>query len=123
MQTKWNWVLVPSLLVLTCLSAPFMMGQSAGSGSVVGVVHDPSGAVVEKAVVILTNINLGTTQATKTSSAGQYTFPIVVIGTYNITVTAPGFSQSEQQGIVVSLNKTVSADVVLQSAPRPPRSR
>jgi hypothetical protein len=55
-----------------------------------GTVTDPSGAVVPGAVIQLRG--LGREQRAKTGSTGQYSFATLVPGTYQIRVTAKGFS-------------------------------
>ena len=57
-------------LALASLGGTFLQGQ-AGGGSVVGVIHDPSGAVVPKAEISLTNIDTGASLTTNTSSSGS----------------------------------------------------
>lgn len=85
-----------------------------GGGSVVGSIHDPSGAVVPKAEITLRNSEMGVAQSTQSSASGQYVFPLVQVGTYTLTVSASGFEQLAQQNIVVGLNKTVTADETLK---------
>src|SRR3989442_667164 len=55
-----------------------------GSGSVTGVVTDPTGAVVPGAPVKLTNVATAVVSNTKTNSAGVYTFPGQPIGGYEL---------------------------------------
>ena len=62
----------------------------------VGSVHDSSGAVIPKANVNITDKETGTTLNTKASSSGQYVFPLVPVGTYTLSISAPGFEQVEQ---------------------------
>jgi hypothetical protein len=105
--------IVFGVLAFTLLSGHALMGQ-AGGGSVVGSVHDPSGAVVPKAEVTLTGSDTGAPQSTRTSSSGQFVFPVVQVGTYSLTVAAPGFETLQQANIVVGLNKTVEVDESLK---------
>ena len=102
------------VLALLLLSAPCLMGQSLAGGSVVGTVTDPSGAVVPGAKVALTSVQTGTTLETTTSSAGQYVFPVVPVGTYKMTVTGSGFQQEVISNIEIPLNKTLTEDVKLR---------
>jgi len=106
-------ILILGVLAFASFSGSFLAGQ-AGGGSVVGAVHDPSGAVIPKANITLTDKETGTSLTTKGSSSGQYVFPLVPVGTYTLTISAPGFEQVEQQDIIVGLNKTVSLDEVLK---------
>lgn len=96
-----------------CIAGTNLFGQ-AGGGSVVGSVHDSSGAVIPKAQIILKSTDTGTVLSTSGSPSGEYVFPLVQVGTYTLTVSAPGFAQIEQPNIVVGLNKTITVDEVLK---------
>ena len=119
---KWFRILILGVFAFTCLNGSFLVGQSGG-GSVVGTVHDPSGAVIPKADVTLTSVETSATLNTKSSSSGEFVFPLVPVGTYTLTVTASGFERVEQQNVNVGLNKTVQVNEASQSEPRPPRFR
>jgi hypothetical protein len=106
-------IFVLGSLALAGLGGTFLYGQ-AGGGSVVGVIHDPSGAVVPKAEISLTNTDTGTTITSTSSSSGEYVFPIVSIGNYQLTVVASGFDTVQSSGITVGLNKTVTVDETLK---------
>jgi hypothetical protein len=106
-------VLAAGFIVATCFGGSLMLGQ-AGGGSVVGSVHDSTGAVITRADVTLTSTETGSVLNTKSSSSGQYIFPLVQVGTYTLTIAAPGFEQLQHQNIDVGLNKTVTADEVMK---------
>ena len=110
---KWFRILVLGISAFVCLNGSFLPGQTNG-GSVVGSVHDPSGAVVPKADVVLTNTETGAVMNTKSSSSGEFVFPLVQVGNYTLAISAPGFERVEQQNVLVGLNKTATLDVVLK---------
>jgi hypothetical protein len=89
-----------------------LIGQ-AGGGSLVGLIHDPSGAVVPKADITLTSNDTGAVLHTRSSSSGQFVFPLIPVGTFTLTVTASGFEKVVEQNIIVGLNKTVETDETL----------
>ena len=64
-----------------------------------GVVSDPAGAVVANAKVILRNAESGDERNSVTDSQGYYTFASVPVGTYDLTVEAPGFQGFKVSGI------------------------
>jgi len=101
------------VLIFVFLRGSALIGQ-AGGGSVVGTIHDPSGAAVPKAEITLTNTDTGASLTTRTSSEGRYVFPLVQVDTYSVTVTVPGFETVEQRNIIVGLNKTVEVSEVLK---------
>ena len=109
---KWFRVLVLGVSAFACLNGSFLMAQSGG-GSVVGTVHDPSGAVIPKADITLTSVDTSAALSYKSSSSGEFVFPLVPVGTYTLTVSASGFERVEQQNISVGLNKTVQVNEAL----------
>src|SRR5579884_2066179 len=103
------------LLASTTLAiAPRAAAQSTTSGTVVGTVTDQSGAVVPKAEVQLTNKETGSTVTQATNNAGQYVFPNVAPGTYELKVAMAGFRTSTVQNISVDVNRTSTVPVSLE---------
>jgi Carboxypeptidase regulatory-like domain len=70
-----------------------------------GTVTDPSGAVVAKAQITVTNADTGVVSTTATSESGDYIFPALPVGTYNIKVEAPGFKGFAATGIVLHIDQ------------------
>lgn len=84
------------------------------SGNISGTVYDPTGATVPNANVTAQNEATGVENTTTTTSKGDYVFENLPVGTYTISVNAPGFTKEEVQHINVQLNATVTANVSLQ---------
>ncbi len=90
-----------------------MVAQTTiSTGSIVGTVTDPSGAVVNGAKVVITN--KGTNQAitTTTTSSGTYASGALIPGEYLVRVEGQGFTTAEVS-VVVQVNTTASANVKL----------
>ena len=83
-------------------------------GNIAGNVTDTTGALVPSAKVQATDEHTGTTLEAVTTSAGSYRFPQVPIGTFDITVTASGFSPEKLTGIQVNLQVTTVVNAVLK---------
>ncbi len=88
--------------------------QTATSGTVVGSVTDPSGAVVPKAEVRLENLGTSAVSTQTTNSSGEFTFVNVTPGSYKVTVTASGFRTSSVPNVAVNVNKSVNLPVHLE---------
>src|ERR1035441_1719721 len=73
------------------------------TGNVVGTVHDPSGAAVPDARIVLTNLATHVSQSTQTNSEGQYVVLLVQVGTYSVSVEKTGFQKSIESGIKVDV--------------------
>ena len=101
-------------LVFAVFGLAFAFGQIGGSGSIQGVISDPSGAVVPHATVIATNDATGVQTSRATTAAGFYTISPLAAGEYSIAVTAPGFRKLVQQHVVVDALAVVGLNVTLQ---------
>jgi hypothetical protein len=101
-----------------CFLVPFLSGTAAMAqtvtGSVRGIVSDPSGAVVPGARVSITNVGTGVTGQTVTDKSGLYDFEFLVLGNYSVSVAAPGFKTGTVGPFVLQVDQIVTADVKLQ---------
>ena len=79
--------LVCLLALLLC--AP-MFAQEFQAG-IRGIVKDAQGAVVPGVPIEAQNLATNDVAKATTNEAGVYAFPVLPIGTYRITVAAPGF--------------------------------
>ena len=95
-------IIVFQLLLTLALSAPAMLRAQA-VGAITGTVTDPSGAVIPGVKVTATRVETGISQSTVTSSAGTYTIPSLVVGTYNVTAEAGGFKTGTASGITLDV--------------------
>lgn len=79
-----------------------------------GTVVDSSGLPVVGATV--TAVQQGTvyTQTVKTGSSGEYLFPGLPVGTYQVTVEMTGFSTFSQRGVTLSTGQAVTLPVQLK---------
>ncbi|MBI3661986.1 MAG: carboxypeptidase regulatory-like domain-containing protein [Acidobacteria bacterium] len=82
------------------------------TGQVVGVVTDPSGAVVPKAKVTLKSVGTGAERSTVTDEAGSYVFAAVLPAVYSVTVEAGGFAKMERR-VQVTVGSKVTLDIAL----------
>jgi len=89
-------LLVLSFGVSCLLCAIPSRAQLGNSGSIEGVVKDPSGGVVANATVEITNPVSGFSRQTKTGSDGSFRFTNVPFNPYHLTVAAPGFASYTQ---------------------------
>jgi hypothetical protein len=82
-------------------------------GTVSGTVVDSQGAVVTGAAIQLSNPATGLVQATKSSSAGEFLFPELPVGVYQLTVSLTGFQTKKIDSIDVAVTKVTSIKVDL----------
>lgn len=94
--------------------APQAAAQSSTSGTVIGTVADPTGAVVPKADVQLLNTGTNSVQNQITNDSGGFVFPNVTPGTYRVTVKMPGFRTAEISNVAVEVNKSLPLSIKLE---------
>lgn len=101
------------LAMIVCLLAP--AAAQVISGVIVGTVVDASDAVVSGAQVTVTNEKTNLTFRTLTDASGNYVVPNLPPGGYSIKVEAQGFKPYLAKGVVALSNRTVRADVALET--------
>ncbi|HUO14254.1 MAG TPA: carboxypeptidase-like regulatory domain-containing protein, partial [Verrucomicrobiae bacterium] len=88
--------------------------QTAGTGAIVGIVSDPSGAVVSGASIKATNKATGEIRTANSGARGNYSLQLLPPGTYTLEVTKPGFKNSNYQNITVTVTETQNLNVKLE---------
>jgi len=92
----------------------FALHAQTSSGAIAGSILDSSGGAVADAQVTATGVESHSVYNTVSSSTGAYRLSGLVLGTYNINVTAKGFKVSQLTGVVVQIDTTASLDITLQ---------
>ncbi len=100
-------------LTLLCFTTHTAFAQ-ATSGTLTGQVTDPSGAVVPNATVTIADTQHGTSVTTNTNGQGLFTRTQLANGTYNVTVSASGFQPTQQNNIVVDIDRETRINVTMQ---------
>jgi Carboxypeptidase regulatory-like domain/TonB-dependent Receptor Plug Domain len=85
------------------------------NGSIVGTIHDASGAVVSGAAVAVTNNATGVTTKTTTNGQGDYEVPSLRVGVYTISASASGFSNAVANNITISVGGRPRIDLSLKT--------
>ncbi|MBI3280735.1 MAG: carboxypeptidase regulatory-like domain-containing protein, partial [Acidobacteria bacterium] len=101
----------PAILLVLVLasSAP----AQVATGSVTGIVTDPSQGRLPNVSLRLANEDTGVTRTATTNSEGEYTFPLLGSGRYRIEAEASGFQRFTRSSIVVELGRVVRLDIAL----------
>jgi hypothetical protein len=100
---------------ILCILTPLAFAQTATTGQVVGVVSDPSGAVVAGAQVLLSS-DAGVRRETSTSDTGRYTFAQLEPGGYVLEVNFKGFAALKVDKVIVKITETTNVDIRLRLA-------
>src|ERR1700751_5942312 len=94
-------------LALVALVSSSLWAQALFA-TLTGVVTDPSGAVVANIKVTLRNVASGDNRDTVTDSQGFYTFASVPVGSYNVTIEAPGFQTYKATNVALGGGEKVN---------------
>src|SRR5258706_1054153 len=105
------WVFV--ILAVSILGSGQAYAQVAGA-SITGTVKDASGAIIPNAQVSITDVATGVVRNVSTDAAGFYSAPNLLPGTYEVRVTATGFSTAVQKGITLTVGAQQSLPITLQ---------
>jgi hypothetical protein len=107
-RRMWLVILVAFLLVFN----PNVLRADV-TGSISGVVHDSSQAVVSGAHIVVTNAQTNFHKETVSAADGSYRLLALSAGTYRLTVTAPGFKTYNKTDVEVQVNDQLHVDVTL----------
>jgi hypothetical protein len=123
---KWRRLpgLTPVMLVLISvvilISSALLLAQSTvGTGSIQGVVSDPTSAVLSGAKITITNKATAGVIRTTTSFTGTYTSGPMVPGDYKVRVEAKGF-QTAEFSVTAQVSVVSSGSVHLQPGQESP---
>src|SRR5438105_1547900 len=98
-RTSFSWFVIWAPLFTVMATA------QTTSTEILGIVTDTSGAVVPNAQVTLVRVATGERRDANTGSAGDYSFPLIEIGEYIVSVQMPGFKTQQKKGIQIQLQQ------------------
>ncbi len=103
-------------LLATSASVFAQGGGASSTGTIQGRVADAQGAVLPGVTVFATSPALIQPQSTVTSETGNYRFPAVPPGTYELSYELAGFNTLKRSGISITLGFTANVNVELALA-------
>ena len=101
-----------SLLICCFTLSVVLLAQE--TGQLTGTVRDASGASIVNAEVRASSLAHGIQRVTQTNTAGEYLISALPPGTYDLTITAPGFKTYSEKDIVLRVAQKARADATLQ---------
>jgi hypothetical protein len=84
------------------------------AGEIRGTVYDASGAIVASASVTITNQDTGATTQRAADAKGEFVFPLLQPGNYQVQVTAANFKKYVKSDVAVRALETVSVTPKLE---------
>ena len=107
-------ILVVALLF--SIARPLPVLAQVSSGSILGYVYDPSGALITNANVTVADANHAVIRKTTTDSSGAYSVAELSPGVYSVAASSPGFGEITQSDIRVLVNTQTRTDFHLPIA-------
>jgi hypothetical protein len=103
-----------SILVVTTFLLHAGWAQVADAGTVLGTVTDSTGAVVPGASIALRNPDNNLTYNTVSDESGEFRFPTVPAGSYEMTAERKGFRKVVHSAFSVHAAEPAHVNVILQ---------
>jgi len=103
-----------NLLFFGLLIASIKSNAQYENGTIIGSIHDGTGAVVGNAIVVATNESTGNTVKVYANGSGDYEVPSLRVGVYNLQASAPGFAPAQAKNITVSVAGRERIDLTLK---------
>lgn len=107
----FGWLAV-WVLIVGFLGTGRLLGQGITTGTIIGTIVDPQGAVVPDATISATGIATGSKLTTRSLTNGTFSFRYVPIGTYRLEINAPGFSGGTIPSVAVVSGVTTDLKTV-----------
>ncbi len=106
--------------LLACIALFFCVSGQAHAqvltGEIDGTVRDASGAVIPNASVKVTNTDQNLVERTVTTDKqGQFTAPLLAVGSYSVTVSATGFQTYTLSGLQVHVGQPTAVPIALSA--------
>ncbi len=101
-----------AILLVTIGAGSYSRAQVT-TGTILGTVHDNTGAAVVGAQVVITEVTKGTRQVYQTDDTGSYNAPFLIPGSYEVSVEQQGFKREVRSGITLQVDQKARIDLML----------
>src|SRR5438128_1185861 len=111
---KFRWKTFSGFVLLFALifSHDAAFGQ-AGTSTIRGTVTDQQGGAIAHAQVSIKN-SAGFSRTQETTSTGAFSFDLIPVADYDVTVTAAGFRKADFTSVHALVGNTITVDVRLE---------
>jgi hypothetical protein len=113
MRKIWMSRVCSYLLAALFLVAGIEAKAQFDNGSLVGTIHDATGAVIPGAAVVVTNNATGIIAKATSNDSGDYELPSLRVGIYTIKASASGYAEAVANDIAISVGGRQRIDLSL----------
>jgi hypothetical protein len=99
--------------VLSLFTFQLVQGQQT-TASLLGTVHDSSGAAMVGVTIKATSRATGTTREAQTDTSGSYSIPYLPAADYRVAVAHPGFQAQQVESVTLQVDQAARVDFVLK---------
>ena len=104
-----------ALLFAVFFAAAVTASQAQSTfGTILGTVKDSTGAVVPGAMILLTNKGTTSTRTATSDSGGEFTLSNIEIGSYSLSISAPGFEKYSLPEIAINARESRRVEAALK---------
>ena len=107
-------VLLFASSVFSLLLLPRVFLGQYGTGTILGIVTDPTGAVIPGVKVEAKNLASNQTREFTSDASGSYQFNALPAGEYTISATGSGFKTATLEKLILRVNLQLRADITMQ---------
>jgi hypothetical protein len=108
-----RWIRLIEVMAFLIIGAGLAWSQQRNTAGLYGRVTDQQAAAIPGASISLVQVETGIARTTESNSIGEFEFPTIPVGTYNLTVRKQGFTAVEQKGIELQVNDNRRVDISL----------
>jgi hypothetical protein len=107
-----GWFIVSLMLMVLALGSVEAYAQT--TGTIYGRVSDPNNSAVAGANVTASHIGTDTKRTAVTNDEGEFSFALLPVGKYDISVEAKGFKSVIQRGVELQVESNLRVDPKLE---------
>jgi outer membrane receptor protein involved in Fe transport len=102
------------VLLAALVAASNVVFTQVTTATIYGTAQDPSGALIPAATVTLTNQGTGAVLNTVTGPTGEFVFSVLPVGTYMLSIAAPGFKTHVNKNLELVASQIVRRPFTLE---------
>lgn len=105
-----------SAMACALVATPALAQASQTTGAVRGTVKSKKAGTLASAALVLRNLETGASRTLAANAAGEYQFSLLPVGSYELTVSAPGMKTVRDSNVRVLLGQTTTQNFALDAA-------